>query len=153
MGFQWKKLPYLSLCYIMIREYIAGQLLDSPGDGGFYGFWVCNLPYPAAHYAMDHRSSIPQIWCSYWRLLNVGWSQICFFWYVPPAGGDDLHCPQSFARCRGAGWGHPNASPLGYGGGLFWSTEWTAIEFIVGTGGTARIVSDGAQCNVAAFHP
>ena len=153
MGFQWKKLPYLSLCYIMIREFIAGQILDSLGDGGFYGLWARDPQYPAAHYAMDHGSSIPQIWCNYWRLLNVGWSQISIFWQVPSAGGDDLHCLQSFARCHGAGWGYPSARQLGYVGGPFWSTEGAALEFIVGTGGTASIMSDGAQGNVAAFHP
>lgn len=63
-------------------------------------------PLPITLWVME---CILQAWPHYQSRLKTGWSQT----WVPPARRGGFPCPQSPARCHGAGGGHPSPRPLG----------------------------------------
>lgn len=99
------------LCTIKI---IAGFTLGSPGDGSPHRLWAYDPPYSVAHYDLDHGKCTPQAWHGYQGPLKIGWNNLCVLWHIPPVGAGGFHCPQSLARCHGAGGAHPSTRLLGY---------------------------------------
>ena len=100
------------LCTIKIT--IAGFTLGSPGYGSPHRLWAYDPPYSVAHYDLDHGNCTPQTWHGYQGPLKIGWSDLWVLWHIPPVGAGGFHCPQSLARCHGAGGAHPSTRLLGY---------------------------------------
>lgn len=108
------------------RAATAGCTLGSSGNRGSHWPCTCEPSYPAAYYALSHRSSSVQARHGYWDFTATEWRQTWAFWHVPPIGGHGLHYPQALARYHGAGRSHPSDIP-GYLGSPFRSTERTTV--------------------------
>ena len=113
-------------CYTPLKQ-VTGYLLSFPGNRGSHTPWACDPPHPAVPYALDHENDTSQAQHGYQGLLKTRWSQTWTLWCIPPAGGGGFPCPQSLARCQGAGGGHLSPRTLGYLGSIFGLTEWRAV--------------------------